>query len=106
MGDSLFDLTGQVAMVTGTSRGLGQYFARALARSGADLILTSRRRDSLQAFEAEISGLGRRCISVELDVGDKSSIDAMASDAEAAFGQIHILVNNAGFNVRKPALEV
>lgn len=106
MSDSLFDLTGQVAMVTGTSRGLGQYFARALARSGADLILTSRRRESLQEFEAEIRSLGRRCISVELDVRDKASIDRMASEAQAAFGQIQILVNNAGCNVRKPALEV
>ena len=45
MTNALFDLSGQVAMVTGTSRGLGQYLARALAKAGADLILTSRRRD-------------------------------------------------------------
>ncbi len=53
MTDSLFDLTGQVAIVTGTSRGLGQYFARALAKAGADLVLTSRNRDSLNEFETE-----------------------------------------------------
>ena len=106
MTNSLFDLTGQVAIVTGTSRGLGQYFARALARAGADLVLTSRRRESLREFEAEISSLGRRSVALELDVRDKGSIERMAREAEAAFGQIHILVNNAGCNVRKPALEV
>jgi gluconate 5-dehydrogenase len=106
MTDSLFDLTGQVAMVTGTSRGLGQYFARALAKAGADLVLTSRHRESLREFETEIGSLGRRSIALELDVRDQASIERMVKEAEAAFGQIHILVNNAGCNVRKPALEV
>jgi gluconate 5-dehydrogenase len=106
MTDTLFDLAGQVAIVTGTSRGLGQYFARALARAGADLVLTSRNRDSLREFEAEIQGIGRRCVSLELDVRDPASISGMARDAAAAFGQIHILVNNAGCNVRKPAVDV
>jgi NAD(P)-dependent dehydrogenase (short-subunit alcohol dehydrogenase family) len=106
MSNELFDLSGQVAMVTGTSRGLGQYFARALARAGADLILTSRKRETLADFEAEMRGLGRRVVSLELDVRDHASIQSMAAEAEAAFGQIHILVNNAGCNVRKPALEV
>jgi NAD(P)-dependent dehydrogenase (short-subunit alcohol dehydrogenase family) len=106
MSNSLFDLTGQTAIVTGTSRGLGQCFARALARAGADLVLTSRRRETLGSFEAEIKSLGRRAVSLELDVRDHQSIEQMAAEAEAAFGQIHILVNNAGCNVRKPALDV
>jgi NAD(P)-dependent dehydrogenase (short-subunit alcohol dehydrogenase family) len=102
----LFDLTGQTAIVTGTSRGLGQYFARALANAGADLVITSRRRDSLVEFESEMRSLGRRVLSLELDVRDHTSIEHMAKGAIAAFGQIHILVNNAGCNVRKPALDV
>lgn len=106
MSDTLFDLTGQVAMVTGTSRGLGQYFARALAKAGADLVLTSRKRETLRDFEAEIKALGRRSVSLELDVRDHESIQRMAAEAEAAVGQIHILVNNAGCNIRKPALDV
>jgi len=106
MSENLFDLTGQVAIVTGTSRGLGQYFARALARAGADLVLTSRRRETLAPFEAEIHALGRRTFAVPLDVRDQASIVNMVKEAEGAFGQIHILVNNAGCNVRKPALEV
>jgi gluconate 5-dehydrogenase len=79
---------------------------RALARAGADLILTSRHRETLAEFEAEIRALGRRTAAVELDVRDESSIRRMAQEAEAAFGQIHILVNNAGCNVRKPALDI
>jgi gluconate 5-dehydrogenase len=106
MSNELFDLSGQIAMVTGTSRGLGQYFARALAKAGADLILTSRKRETLAEFEAEMRALGRRVVSLELDVRDHASIQRMAAEAEAAFGQIHILVNNAGCNVRKPALDV
>jgi len=106
MSDALFDLTGRVAIVTGTSRGLGQYFARALARAGADLVLTSRDRARLLPFEKEVRALGLRAVSVELDVRDQESISRMAADAEKEFGHLDILVNNAGSNVRKPALDV
>lgn len=106
MSDGLFDLCGRVAIVTGTSRGLGQYMARALARAGADLVLTSRDAQRLAPFEAEIKALGRRAFSCELDVRSKDSIEKAIAAAEAAFGHIDILVNNAGCNVRKPALDV
>jgi len=106
MENQLFDLGGRVAIVTGTSRGLGQYMARALAKCGADLVLTSRDRDSLAQFEAEIRTLGRRVVSLALDVRDLGSITRMVAEAEDAFGHLDILVNNAGCNVRKPALDV
>ena len=106
MSESLFDLSGRVAIVTGTSRGLGQYMARALAKAGADLVLTSRERTRLFPFEAEIQAMGRRTLCLELDVRDLHSIQKMAASAEAHFDHIDILVNNAGCNVRKPALEV
>jgi NAD(P)-dependent dehydrogenase (short-subunit alcohol dehydrogenase family) len=102
----LFDLSGRVAIVTGTSRGLGQYFARALAKAGADLVLTSRNRNHVLPFEAEIKSLGHRAVSVELDVRNQESIERIVEVAEEAFGHIDILVNNAGCNVRKPALDV
>ena len=102
----LFDLTGRVAIVTGTSRGLGQVFATALARAGADLVLTSRKRDSLAKFEQQIKSLGRSSISLDLDVRDHDSIERMAAAADQAFGHLDILVNNAGCNIRKPALDV
>jgi gluconate 5-dehydrogenase len=106
MANALFDLTGHVAIVTGTSRGLGQYFARALARSGADLVITSRDPETLKPFVDEIAQLGRRAVPLALDVCDLKSIEAMAAAAEHAYGKIDILVNNAGMNIRKPALEV
>jgi gluconate 5-dehydrogenase len=80
--------------------------ARALAKAGADLVLTSRNRDHLAAFEKEITAFGRRAVSLELDVRNQASIERMAADAEQAFGHLDILVNNAGCNVRKPALDV
>jgi NAD(P)-dependent dehydrogenase (short-subunit alcohol dehydrogenase family) len=105
MSTNFFDLTGQVALITGASRGLGQYFGRALAKAGADLIVTSRHKDDLAPFVTEIESLGRRATPLELDVREKDSIEAMGA-AVKAFGQVHILVNNAGCNVRKPSLEV
>src|SRR5882672_710914 len=104
--DGLFDLSGRVAIVTGTSRGLGQYFARALAKAGADLVLTSRERARLLPFAEEMQGLGGRTLSLELDVRNHDSIERMAAAAEKKFGHLDILVNNAGCNVRKPALDV
>src|SRR5208283_4050184 len=106
MTESLFDLTGRVALVTGTSRGLGQYFARALARAGAQIAMTSRDKQALSAFADEIRRLGRESFSVDLDVRDHSSIQNAVSAIETHFGHIDILVNNAGCNVRKPALDV
>jgi len=101
-----FDLSGRVALVTGTSRGLGQSFARALARAGADLVITARRKDDLREFQREIEGLGRRALPLDLDVRDQGSITRMAQAAVAGYGKIDVLVNNAGCNIRKPALEV
>ena len=60
MEDALFDLSGRVALVTGASRGLGQYFGRALARAGADLAITSREAEALTGFADEIRSLGRK----------------------------------------------
>jgi NAD(P)-dependent dehydrogenase (short-subunit alcohol dehydrogenase family) len=106
MGRGLFDLSGQTALVTGASRGLGQAFGRALAKAGADLIVTSRKKDDLTGFVAEIEAMGRMVMPLELDVRDEGSIARMGEAVEAACGQVHILVNNAGCNVRKPALDV
>jgi NAD(P)-dependent dehydrogenase (short-subunit alcohol dehydrogenase family) len=105
-GPSRFDLTGKVALVTGTSRGLGQYLARALARAGADLVITSRDPDKLKPFQKEIEEWGRKALPLCLDVREYESIQAAVQAAVAHYGKIDILVNNAGCNVRKPALEV
>ena len=99
-------LQGKVALVTGTSRGLGQYMGRALARAGADLIVTSRDANALKPFQEEIEALGRAVTPLALDVRDHDSIQRMADAAMTACGRIDILVNNAGCNVRKPAADI
>ena len=106
MSNPLFDLSGKVAVVTGTSRGLGQYFGRALARAGADLVITSRNLASLSGFKTEIESMGRKALPLALDVRSYDSIQAMVEAAFSHYGKIDILVNNAGCNVRKPALDV
>jgi NAD(P)-dependent dehydrogenase (short-subunit alcohol dehydrogenase family) len=106
LSQALFDLTGKVAIVTGTSRGLGQYMGRALARAGADLVITSRSLSSLEGFKKEIEDLGRKALPLELDVRDYDSIQRMVEAAHAHHGKLDVLVNNAGCNVRKPAMDV
>ncbi len=106
MASDLFDLSGRVAIVTGASRGLGQYMGRALARAGADLVITSRSLDRLKEFQQEIEGVGRRAVALALDVRTYDSIQRMVEEAYAAYGKVDILVNNAGRNVRKRAAEV
>src|SRR5580765_376475 len=106
MNASLFDLTGRVALVTGASRGLGQYFARALARAGANIASTSRDTRSLSDFSNEVRALGRQCLCIDLDVRDYNSIQTAVAAVERHFGHIDVLINNAGCNIRKPALDV
>ena len=106
MRDTQFDLTGKVAVVTGARRGLGQYFGRALAKAGADLVITSRKLDDLKQFQAEIEAMGRRAFPLQLDLRDETSIRSMAPAAIQHYGHIDILVNNAGCNVRKAAVDV
>ncbi len=106
MNETLFDLTGKVAVVTGASRGLGQYLGRALARAGADLVITSRRLSDLKQFQDEIETLGRKVLALELDVRKPEVIPQASERAWKHFGKIDILVNNAGCNVRKSALDI
>lgn len=101
-----FDLTGKTALVTGASRGLGQQFARVLASAGADVAITSRTQTSLEPFAAELRALGRRVACVELDVRDQTSIKSAVSAAISELGKLDVLVNNAGCNIRKRAVEV
>jgi len=101
-----FELEGRTAIVTGASRGLGRQLACALARFGADLVLTARDARSCADTQAEIESMGRHAVSLALDVRERASIEAFAEAAMAAVGRVDILVNNAGCNVRKPAVEV
>ena len=101
-----FDLTGKTALITGGSRGLGLTFAKALARAGADVAITSRTIESLDGPTHEIEALGRRVIPLALDVREEASIRRAVDEAQGALGTIDILVNNAGCNIRKRAVDV
>jgi NAD(P)-dependent dehydrogenase (short-subunit alcohol dehydrogenase family) len=90
------DLTGQVALVTGTTSGLGRRFAIVLAKCGAKVALTGRRTDRLEALATEIRAFGGTCIPLRLDMTDSDNIVSVVADAEAALGTVTILVNNAG----------
>ncbi len=92
----MFDLTGKVALVTGASSGLGRSFAATLATHGAKVAAAARRRDRLEALADEIACLDGICAPVVMDVTDGASVAAAFDAAEAAFGPVDILINNAG----------
>ena len=103
----LFKLDGQVALVTGGSKGLGEAMATALSGAGADVVISSRHLDEAQAVAQQISGkTGGRVLSVEADAGRREQVDDSVQRALDAFGQIDILVNNAGINIRAPIVEL
>jgi 3-oxoacyl-[acyl-carrier protein] reductase len=89
----MFDLSGQTALVTGASGGIGGAIARALHRQGAEVMLSGRRRDALSELANE---LGERAHTGLADFIDPAAPDRLAKDAEAAMGRVDILVNNAG----------
>lgn len=90
------DLSGQTALVTGASSGLGVRFAKVLAKAGAKVALTARRVDRLEALAAEIAGHGGVAKAFQLDVTDADQLKRVVADTEAALGPVSILVNNAG----------
>ena len=102
---SVFDLTGQRAIVTGASRGLGRHFALTLARAGAGVVLAARGIDRLETAVKEIEEFGGAAVAIQVDVTDRESVRACVETAENALGPISILVNNAGIAVTKPMLE-
>jgi len=99
------DLTGHTALITGASSGLGVRFAEVLADAGAKIVITARRAEKLQALEADINAKGGAALAVSLDVTELGSIPAFFDNLRAKEFMPDILINNAGMNVVKPALE-
>ena len=91
-----FRLDDKVAIVTGASSGLGVAFAKALAEAGADLVLAARRVERLEATRAIVAQAGRRAIAVAADMTRPESAAAVVEAAMKEFGQVDVLVNNAG----------
>ncbi len=105
-GTQLFDLTGRVAIMTGAGRGLGRTMALGLAAAGADLALASRTASELESLVEEVQALGRRAIAVPTDVTSPDACEALVQAAITRLGRLDIMVNNAGTNVRKSALDI
>jgi NAD(P)-dependent dehydrogenase (short-subunit alcohol dehydrogenase family) len=101
-----FRLDGQVSIVTGASRGLGQAMAEALAGAGSDLVITGRRPETLEPVAQAIrTTTGRKVLPLAMDVAEVADIRQGVDRVVTEFGRIDVLVNNAGLNERKSALE-
>jgi NAD(P)-dependent dehydrogenase (short-subunit alcohol dehydrogenase family) len=96
-------LEGQVALVTGGSRGLGFAMAKGFAAAGADLVIASRDLDSCKAAAAEIEKLGRRALPVACHVAHWDQCERLVDEAYAHFGRVDVLVNNAGMSPIAPS---
>ena len=104
---NIFDLTGQVALITGASKGLGREMAAALAEAGADLVIGSRTETEIQQAARDLAAAtGRRASGRVLDVTDADSVNRFVAEAMAEFGRIDILINNAGVNIREPITHI
>jgi NAD(P)-dependent dehydrogenase (short-subunit alcohol dehydrogenase family) len=101
-----FSLTGQSALVTAASRGLGRAIAVALAAAGADVALGLRDINSAKDLVAEIEGLGRHALPLQMDVTKLDQISRAIETAAAEFGKLDILVNNAGNGFTNLAIDV
>ena len=99
------DLSGQVAIVTGASRGIGAAAARALAGAGCDVVLASRDKAALERVAGDVERLGRRAVVHPIDLQRLDGIPGLVERAVRELGRLDVLVNNAGTNVRRPAVE-
>ena len=104
MSTQLFDLSGKIAVVTGSNKGLGQGIALGLAEAGADIVAVHR--SDISETKKKVEGIGRRFASVEVELSDMEQVKAAVPKAAEAFGRIDILVNNAGVIKRHPAVEL
>ncbi len=100
-----FDLSDQVALVTGASSGIGRHLALLLAAAGAKVALAARRSDLLTEAVREIEAAGGSAVPIVLDVTRPDSVAAAVAEAERALGPLNLLVNNAGVTIAKPVLE-
>lgn len=102
MMNALFDLTGKIALITGSSQGIGFGIARGLGQAGATIILNGRDEEKLKRAVTTLSQGGLKVFGYPFDVSDSKQIDKKISDIEREVGPIHILVNNAGIQRRGP----
>jgi NAD(P)-dependent dehydrogenase (short-subunit alcohol dehydrogenase family) len=102
---SNINLDGKVAVITGASRGLGKAMALALGAAGASIALVSRDVEQLSEVKQEVENLGGDALVFQADVSDEEQIRKLEQDVTTVFKSVHILVNNAGINLRKKLVE-
>ncbi|MFF4053965.1 SDR family NAD(P)-dependent oxidoreductase [Streptomyces chartreusis] len=100
----LFRLDDKVAVITGASSGLGVAFAQGLAEAGAHVVLAARRAEGLRRTAELVAGVGKRALTVATDVVDPAACEQLVARTLAEFGQVDVLVNNAGVGTAVPAL--
>lgn len=100
-----FRLDDQVAVVTGAGRGIGAASAVALAEAGADVLLSSRTVDQLEAVAEQVAAAGRRAVVVPADLSDLDAVAGLAQAAHDAFGRLDIVVNNVGGSMPRPFMD-
>ena len=101
------DLHGKVALVTGSSRGIGRAIALAMAKAGADMVVNFvRRSEEAQAVESEVRSLGQRCITVQADVSSAGEVGRLIRTGQERLGPVDILVNNAGISRPQPIEQI
>lgn len=105
MAPAAWDLTGKVALVTGASRGIGAAAALALAGAGCDVVLASRDKAALEQVAGRVEAVGRRALVHPIDLQRLDGIPALFEHAVKGLGRLDILINNAGTNIRRPAVE-
>lgn len=93
-----FDLTGKVAIVTGSSKGIGRAIAQGLAENGAKVIISSRKQDAVNAVAEEFKASGLEALGIACHIGDAAQRDALIAKTIEAYGRVDILVNNAAIN--------
>lgn len=106
MSSALFDLTGKIALVTGSHRGLGRAMAEGLAAAGATVVINGRRRETVETAVAELKKAGHSAFAAPFDVTEEESIENAVTALEQEVGKPDILFNNAGAIIRSPLLEM
>jgi gluconate 5-dehydrogenase len=105
LAQNIFTLTGRIALITGSSRGIGLAFAEALAGAGAEVVLNGRHEDALESARAALAATGAKVHARGFNVSDRTVVHTAVEDIEATIGPIDILFNNAGMQRRAPLAE-
>ena len=107
MSNELFDLNGEVAVITGAGRGIGEGIAKVLASAGARVVCAARRTDEIERVAREINEAGGEAIACTTDVTDEAAVEELAQTALSKFGGLHMWVNNAGGSpIQAPLIEL